>query len=256
MSETKMITPSPVEAELARLDKLSSDEIRRELADGVRMSAAGLVRIAACFRVLEARGEDLSELRGLLPDHIRRIAYGQLHPEAVVRFGPYPLLLDRVSRLPAPDQERLAGGGTVELIVRREDSWDRRLADPLRLTRSQVYQVFASGHIRAEAEQKLILEEKGTPPPSKKPRGKARADRERGGLVVGRVFVNQAEVLEALADLRQQDDGGGESGGEADTTLPVRLTEEEHRRIKIAAAQSDTTMSEIVRKALRAAGLI
>lgn len=48
----------------------------------------------------------------------------------------------------------------------------------------------------------------------------------------------------------------GEEGGQPDTPFVMQLTSEEHRRLKVAAAQGDTTMAALVRNALRAAGPI
>lgn len=237
---------------------MTTEELRDELVAALKITAESLSRLALIVQTLEERGDDLSGLRIPLLDHLRRIAHGQVLPELVVRFAGKSMLLHRVSLLPMPDQQRLANGGTVELVVRRDSpdgentSFDKRQADPQRMTPKQVCQVFANDHIRGEGEQILLLEDKRSPTKSASPRGKVRTDKQRGGLLVGRVFVTHAEVLEGLSMLRDK----SESQSGKTKTLVVTLAEEEHRQIKVRADQSGVSMTDLVRRALQVAGLI
>lgn len=96
----------------------------------------------------------------------------------------------------------------------------------------------------------LVVRLSGQP---RRRRERVRADRERGGIVVGRAFARLDEVLRALAELSQADyDDEAEGGG----PVPVQLTAAEHRQLKIRAAQANTTMGRLVRRALAAAGLL
>lgn len=263
-NEERALAPAgPAPADARELAAMDTARLREELAAALRLTVAAIVRLAFIVRLLEERGEDLSGLKLGLLNHVRRVAYGQVLPEIVVRFAGQPLVLQRVSALPRPDQERLARSGDdgmVELVVRREQGFDKRMADPARLTREQVWQVFATDHIRSEAEQILLLEEqnrhdRGEMVKAPPLRGKVRADRERKGLMVGRTFVPQTEIAQALADLRSDAPEVGPPSGEG-VTVPVRLTDDEHRRLKVTAAETGRPMTEIVREALRAAGLI
>lgn len=242
----------------ADLIVLGTADLLRELTVQLRHTAEAMMRLAWIVRILEDRGEDLSGLRLPLINHLRRIAYGQVLPELVVRFAAQPALLTRVSMLPMPDQQRLASGESVRLVVFREAPdgrrvTDHRLVDPSKLTQDQIWQVFGQDRIRSESEQVLYLEERSmrpatTPPP----RGKVRPDRQRGGLIVNRTYIPKGEIVEALASLREESD----DASHPEASFVVQVTVEEHRRLKIAAAQGDTTMAALVRNALRMAGLI
>jgi hypothetical protein len=235
---------------------LSTEELRAELAQGLRLTAQYLLRLALIVRTLEERGEDLSELRVGLIGYLRKIAYGQVLPEVVVRFAEYPLLIRRISALPLPEQQRLAEGEPIKVFLRRDDGEiDHRLADPLKLTSGQVIQVFAADHVRDQQEQLLLLEDRRNRPAKKQGRvsSRVRADRERGGILVGRAFVAAADALAALADLHPEI---GPLDGEDGPTVPVRLSTEVHHRLKVLAAQQGRSMGELIRWAMRAVGLL
>lgn len=244
----------------AQVSALPTERLRDELARGLAMTATNLVRLAVIVRALEERGEDLSELHGLgMVAYLRQIAHGQVLPEAVVRFSGYPMLLERVRGLPLPDQKRLTDGETVKLVILTDGRSDHRLADPLKLTRDQVSQVFARDHIRDEQEQRAMLEDRQARPKPSKPvfHGRIRADRERDGIVIGKTFVPAGDVLGAMADLR-----GGESveefatGDEAMVTAVVKLTVAERERLKRAALNARSSMQELIYRALQSAGVI
>jgi hypothetical protein len=249
-----MQSSASIDGELSRLRALESDALRRELADSLAGTAHHLLRLAAIVRILEERGEDLTELRIGMLGHLRRIAYGQVLPETVVRFAEYPLLLQRVGQLPIPEQRRLADGESITIAVRREDgTFDHREADPLAMTPQQIHQVFSRGSIRGLGQQILTLEDRPARAKAAAVKSDCRADRERGGIVVGRKFVPLAEALAAIADTR----GTPIEGETGDATpLQLRLSESEHHRMKIRAAQSRCTMTDLIRRALYAAGLM
>lgn len=241
------------------LTSLDSEGLRRELSRSLGMTAEHLMRLAWIVRLLEERGEDLSDLRIGLLTYLRKIAHGQLVPEAIVRFGESPLVLQQVASLPLPDQLKLAAGDPVTLIVRGADGhWDHRLADPLRLTREQSSQVFGKGRIRDESEQILILESRGKPKePQERPKtGRVKVDAKRGGIRIGSQFAPVADVVAALAALS----GFGSDEDDVDideeeVPCTVKLTTKQHTSLKLAAARGRTDMSVLVRRALAAAGL-
>jgi hypothetical protein len=240
-------------AELDELSLLSTEELKAELARAMEITVAALRRMAAIVRVLEERGEDLSDLKNGLLHYLRRIAYEQCLPETVVRFGNVPILVRNVSKLPLPDQRKLAGGEPVPLVVRGPDGrFELRQADPLGLSGAQVAQVFAPDHVRDQSEQILWLEMRGMKP-ARKPR---RSERVRpsptgDGVIVGKVHLPSALVVEALAALR-----GPAPGDDEDLTqVGIRMTEAEHVALKKAAADGGTNVSLLVRRALRAYGL-
>ena len=239
-------------AELKKLNDLPTDRLKDELGKSLQLTSNHLVRLATIVRVLEERGEDLSELRIGLLGYLRRIAYGQVLPEVVVRYAEFPLLIQRIAALPLPEQQRLGAGEPVKVMVAKDD---HRLVDPLKMTRDQVGQVFARDHIRDEAEQLQLLQERtGRQRERKLPaRRRVRADLERGGIVIGRVYADAGDVLAALGELK----GMPKEGGNDETVQrPVSLSDAEWRRLKVLAVKSGTSMSALVRRALWTAGLL
>jgi hypothetical protein len=236
-----------LEEQLDHLSRLSTDDLRRELVRSLKMTADSLVKLALIVRSLEQRGEDLSSLKiGMMP-YLRQIAYGQILPEVVVRYAEQPMLVRAISSLPFPDQEHLSTGGKVEMAVRRDDgTLDHRLVDPLHLGRDQIHQVFTRGRIRSPEEQLVMLEAK--------PRLVAKmaatetiegikVDHKRRGLIIGRRFVPAAMLDEGDSD-------------DPDVQFSFYLSSAERDRMRDAAHQGNTTMKMLVRRCLRAAGLI
>jgi hypothetical protein len=245
--------------QLDDLGRLSTEDLRRELARSLRMTAESLVRLALIVRSLESRGEDLSGLKiGMLP-YLRQIAYGQVLPEVVVRYAEQPMLVRAISALPFPDQEHLTTGGKVALAVRREDgTLDHRLVDPLHMNRHQVAQVFTRGRIRPPEEQIVRLE--SLPRPRQKTATESIdsivIDRSRGGLVIGRRFYSAATMVEALTLLASPPESEPVSNEELSAAIQIRVTQSEHDRIRRAAIEANTKIYVMVRRALRIAGLI
>lgn len=234
------------------LGKIETAALKAELADSLRTTADGLVRMADIVAELQTRGEDLSDLRLGIVTWLRKIAAGQVLPEIVVRYQGSPQLLRHVSSLPISDQQRFADGDPVKLIV--DLSGDHRLVEPLKLTRDQLTQVFAVDHVRDDTEQIMVMEtRRNRPTKTESQARRVRGDKDKGGVFVGRAFAEHAEVLTALADLAspEKPDSGDRS---QPATAP--LTEAEHRKLSVAAANAGISRAELIRRTLRAAGLI
>lgn len=261
MSKAPVARREPTQAVISRdrladdIQRMPSEDLRSELLRLQRTTAEGLLHIGLIVAELRSRQEDIDDLNVPLLHWCLRIAAGQVLPEIVLRYQGAPMILSRVAALPLPDQQKLVDERSVEIVERNGDHFDRRRLDPLTLGREQVMQVFAADHVRSESEQIAYLGERALRPAKKDRtalRGKVRADRERQALRVGRYSVPVADVLEALADLR-----GDEDTSERDRQAsPVPLTEEEHRRLRLAAAESGASMTDLIRRAMRAGGLI
>lgn len=214
--------------------------------------------MAAIVRELEDRGEDLSQLRLGMTRYLRKIAYGQVSPEVVVRFGEYPLLVDRVAALPTPDQQKLCSGEPVRLMLLTERGTDHRMVDPLALNRHQIAQIFDRDRIRTDAEQVAWIEGRAPRLQQDRKRPKkqrVRADADRGGIIVGRAFATLDEVLHALAELKYADYETDREEEEQSAT-PVYLTAAEKQQLKIRAARSNASMADLIRRAMVTCGLI
>lgn len=242
----------------AAIAAMSTEALREELGRALEVTAAHLARLAWIIRVLEERGEDLSDLKIDLLGHLRRIAYGQVLPEIVVRFIQSPLALAKIQALPLPDQRRIAQGESLPVAVQSPDgSFTHKLIDPVLMTPSQLKLAIGPRGLREIAEQVSLLEERPRDRDRAAKRrkiGKVTADPAKGGIKVGRVFVPHADVLQALAALRAP--GLDEPGDSLDAAVPVKLSDAEHHRLKQLALNGNTSMNSLVRRALITAGLI
>jgi len=232
------------------LHAMPTETLKLELAKSLQITVENFQRMAFIIRELEERGEDLESLRISLLTYLRKIAHGQLAAAAVVRFASRPDLLARVSRLPLPDQEFLAQGGPIDLVVRQGESMTTRKLDPFTLERNQLAQVFDTDKIRSTSEQIALIESKpaNTEKTTRKP-GSIRVDRERKGLILGRKFFSANEILEALSTISDQVEEAGEM-------TVINIDSAYAKCIRIQAAKRDTTMRDLVTRCLRACGLL
>lgn len=193
--------PSDLQAEWDRLKNMSDGELDKELAATLEVSAAHLVKLALIVRQKEERGHDLSDLKIGMIGYLRRIAYGQVVPEVVARFGAAPNLLRKVAALPIPDQKRCLSPKGIPVGEMSGDRVTHRLVDPLTMRRGEIQQVFAPDHIREPEAQ--IAWMRSQPLPSHRARQQVEVDVKRGAIVItgDGVRLTRAELLTYLARL-------------------------------------------------------
>jgi hypothetical protein len=244
------------EAEHQKVLAMPTDRLKAELSKALEMTARSLMRLALIVRTLEERGEDLSDLRLGILGYLRQIAHGQVLPQVVVRFGGSPTLVRAVASLPAPDQRRLAAGEPVLMAVREGDRYTHRMVDPLRMSATQVRQVFGPDRIRDESEQILRLQARAASEPSapkkSQAKGKIAIDPKGRGIRVNRTLVPTALLVELLAEMGATP----ETDDPAEVPVVLKLTEREHYSLKRAALDSGTSVVQLGRRALRVAGLL
>jgi hypothetical protein len=249
------VKPDSLATELSRIKNLTTEELRAELAQSLGLTARHLLHLAAVWKELENRGEDLSDLRSGIGAYLPAIAAGTVLPETVVRYAGQPTLLRAVAALTPHEQHRLAEGGTVPLVVASGSGYTPRMLPAHALTAPQVRQVFGDRSIRNEAEQIALLTAVVDRPakPGKSPkRGRVRADRDKRLIRIGRSVAPVGDVVAALGDLN----AGEQTEEDPDTPVVVKLTEEEKRRLGHAAIDSNLSQQDLIRKALRAMGVI
>jgi hypothetical protein len=88
------------------VSKMSTADLRKEFADGLRLNAERLQRMAAVLVELEKRGERIDGPASLLT-MLRRIAAGELLAEVVTRFAGAPKTASRLGKCPVAQQRRL-----------------------------------------------------------------------------------------------------------------------------------------------------
>lgn len=142
-----------VESQMKQMQAYDAPRLREELAKAFRVTVEQIVRMAAIIRLLEDRGENLDDIKSSMLGNLRRVAYGQILPDVMVRFQSVPLLLNRVSMLPIPDQQRLLSDEPIKVMILENGKTDHRLVRPLKMSKSEIQQVFAGEHLRDDGEQ-------------------------------------------------------------------------------------------------------
>jgi hypothetical protein len=239
------------------LQAMSTEELRGELARSLQLNASQLLHLAAVWRELERRGEDLSDLRSGMGAYLPMIAAGRLDANAVVKFAGQTTILRALIDLPIERQRAIIADTPIDVVVLDAAGESQIKALPAyTLTAAQVRQVFAPGRLRDTKEQEAVLLQTVTR--KRKARAiagtgqRVRYDASADTLVVGRQRVAVGDVLGALVV------AGDDDGAESDDakTVPVRLSEAQHRQLKIRAAESGTSQVALVKMAMRRAGLI
>lgn len=200
VSATLAPSTAPIGSDLDRIRGMDTATLREELASALKITARQLVYLAAVWKELESRGEDLSALRTGLVAYLPHIAAGTVVAEAVVAFAGNHVLLRAVTALPPEEQKRLAAGASVRLVVKQGEQFTHRMLPCSALTASQVRQVFAPRAVRTEAEQIALLEDTATPWKAGRPvkRGNVVADRKTGTVRIGRSEAPAKDVIDAL----------------------------------------------------------
>lgn len=241
---------------------MTREALRAELGASLERTAAELVRLAWVVRLLEERGEDLTDLKLDLVPHLRLIAYGQLSPALVVRYGQSGPLMRAARSLPMPDQERLAKGERITMAVQRPDgSFDQQMADPALMSPRQIAQVFAAGRVRSIEEQILVLRDRPDRPAKRKREtvGRITITPVGDGIIVKGTFVPKSDLVEALALMARPDEDDDDDDDEATAArqpVMLNLTPQQYKRLKDAADRGNTKMAPLARRALAAYGLI
>jgi hypothetical protein len=247
-----------IEAELDKLTPLSNKQLLAMLIESVAAITRHTLRAAVCVRVLEARGEDLSDLadlRLLLP-MLRKVAYGQLIPELLARVGAGHRI-KVFAQLPIPDQTRLAAGEMVEVVVpgTHGERWDVRMMAVESMSWTLTQQVFAAdGHIRTVPEQIALREsteaDRRPAPPTPPP---VIHDPKRGAFKVGKNWVSRGQVVKALADNKP---ALTEEEASVSVTVTMKLTPSEAERLDHDAKCAKLHRNAYIPRAMRLAGIL
>lgn len=110
MTPALITAPTPGQLDVTRLSAVDTAALRDALRDGLRMTVSHLVYVAAIWKELESRGEDLSALRQGIGAFLPAIAAGEVLPETVVAFAGKPATLKVVAKLPPAEQRAIADG--------------------------------------------------------------------------------------------------------------------------------------------------
>lgn len=254
MSDLVPVRPSATPPALAAVP---TAELRAELARGLTLTAETLYRLGTIWAELERRGEDLSSLRHGLARTLPLIASGRLAAEAVVAFAGRPALLRALDGVPIDRQREYAAGSPVAVIDPADPSAVQQM--PLeRLPAAAIRLVFSDGEIRSPESQRLALRprQRRRHDDAAAYRYRPRFDRQAGTLTVGRMSVRLEDVLAELSAAAGPDNALLDATPSEYVTVKVRLTQAEAKRLVGAAQRAELPDWELIRKAMRAFGLI
>lgn len=182
----------------------SIEDLKRELARGLEITAERLRYVAEIWQELHRRGEDLSDLRSGLMEYIPLIATQQVDPNLVIACAGHKTLLSALSRLPIEKQNEIAKSGAIEIAHLNENGEkivvEKTLAN---LRADDIYYAFGDGYLRNTSEQiKLRLKHSAKLRTPKKPRktSNIRFNNDGATMRIGTNTVNIEQLIETLKE--------------------------------------------------------
>jgi rubrerythrin len=95
---------------LAFFRQMSDEKLAAEFSRTATITTENIRRLAMIVRVREERGHDLGSLNNGLLRYLRKVADDELEPAIVARCAAKPGLMDKLSRLPKPQQREWLEG--------------------------------------------------------------------------------------------------------------------------------------------------
>lgn len=108
-SNLSLVAPLPTNLKI-ELEAKSTEELKKELAAYLALTAEGLMRLALTVTILEERGEKFDGLKMGLVNILRKIATRSLLPEIVVMFAGSPSKLNKAAKLSIDEQIAILNG--------------------------------------------------------------------------------------------------------------------------------------------------
>ena len=140
------------------LEGLTTEQLYEAFDVARVVTCKQIQRMASIVRLLEERGEDLSEIKQASLQSYRLIGQGQLLPEVFQLYCGSPLLFNRIRTYPLSEQRKLASDAPMRILSADNPAEDCRIVKPSVMTRDEVHQAFAENHIRTDGEQRSWLE--------------------------------------------------------------------------------------------------
>lgn len=249
-------TPTEMGFDLPDLAEVATADLRAELARGLSLTAQTLMRLGMIWAELERRGEDLSDLKYGLARTLPLIASGRLAAEAVLAFANRPALLRALEGVPLVEQRAFAAGKNVAVIDPADPQAIQEM--PLeRLPAAAVRLVFSEGEVRPPQAQRLALRPRRRASSAEATRRyQPRYDAATGQIQVGRMQIALADLLGELARAVGPDRPPAFDRPDDYLTVKTRLSHEEHERFQALCRRHELPDWEMIRKALRAFGLL
>lgn len=161
MNDAMLTVPAGMQERLDTYETMTIEQLEAVLAALIRKTAEALLEAAHVVRLMEAKGADTSRLCLADVKWLRLIAHNQMLPEVFMRFGGDDDLMEAISGLPIPDQQRLVSGEHLPVLTfDRSGQQTHLMLSPLDMARNQIRQVFGHRTIRTETQQLAYLHDK------------------------------------------------------------------------------------------------
>lgn len=246
--------------ELSSVEKMSDDELMRNLTEGIRLTAEVLCRLSLVWAELERRGKDLSHLRKGLMSYIPIIASGEIIPEAVVMYAKRPKIIESLRGVPIQTQRDLIlNEKKISTVIIQPNGKPETVEFTLQsLPNHLIKQVFSDGRIIDVSEQKTMILTKNRKTVKKEKavlKAKISIDTRSSTMKVGAYQVSVPEVVKAISD-NYSVSPIQDILDENYETATVKLTKEEKIKLKFKEKQLGMDEWKIIRHALKTLGLI
>ncbi|MEC5504976.1 hypothetical protein P9911_003815 [Klebsiella oxytoca] len=141
---------------VATLSTMTTEDLKSELVRGLEITARHLRHLAAIWRELETRGEDLSDIRHGLLTYMPLIANETVLPELVVNYAGQKTLLSALSVLPINEQQEIVKTGFVKTVTENGDEIETPASQ---LRAAEIHRIFdlKMQRIRTPDEQRRLL---------------------------------------------------------------------------------------------------
>jgi hypothetical protein len=185
------------------LSSFTDEQLENTLVEGGGLTAKILWNMGRAWSELKRRGRDMSEFYlGKFTDWIESVAAGTVVPELVVALIGCQRILRRVAELPPDEQRRIAKGGGIPVVEKRDGNYDTRMLplSAIIIRNDIVKQVFGDRGLRTETAQKAYLMEVRPAPNIGRPvrRGKTLVDRRLGIVKIDNKTDTIENVIAAL----------------------------------------------------------
>lgn len=245
----EIFTPNGDMAPLGdHLTRMETTALKEALAKSITITSQAVAYMAAVWNELERRGEDLSALRSGISAYLPMVASGHLDAEAVVAFAGQRMVLASVATLPLEEQRRLARGGTVSVLLETGEGEFAESDLPLnKIPPMAIRRVIADGRIAATDEQRSRI---APPRHRRKRQAKVIVDAVKGTLTVSGKTCRLADMHAVARQSYKPANADAASRGQ------ILLTDDEHKVLRMRAAESSMTQQELIRLALALSGMI
>lgn len=140
---------------------LTIDQLKQELKKALAITAEHLQYLAAVWKELEKRGEDLSHLKTGLAGYLPMIASGQIDSNLIVKYAGRRTVLSALAKLPIEQQREIANDGHLTIVTLDENGKRHDIQRQIdQLSQAELFQAISDRGLRDPDKQFLLLSNK------------------------------------------------------------------------------------------------